>query len=463
LHDVAPKVIEGKNRLREMREQVNRELEHIPRGSFPQNMLRMYYQPLRMHSLGKHAETNRTKEDVLTESIDAVRKDWPKFIPHYDTEFWTLASKETTMAERLIAETHAYYCLECGKCSARCPIARVDRNFSPVLNVARALRGMVGEIKRAGGIWACMACELCSSACPSDVNYPRFILGLRAEALKSGTEKIHLSELEERFLEGERNENYGIYREVKAAKTAIRGQDGGVVTSLLIEGMKNGFFDSAIVVQKGRSPQVEAVIAEDPMEVLAAKGTKYQLLPVPGKLVEAIKERGKKRIGVVGLPCQVLGIREIQKAVPEMDLFVIGLFCMENFEYLRLRQRVEELLKADLDRAEKADITKGNFIVTDGGRQASCKVTELQDAVRRNCTFCTDFTSRLADISVGSVGSPAGYSTVITRSRKGEELFRLLKDLEEAPADRGEIDRLASWKERKGFGRLEQEFSALLS
>jgi coenzyme F420 hydrogenase subunit beta len=460
---VLPKVVEGKNRLKEMREQVNRELEHIPRGSFPQNLLRMYYQPLRMHSLGKHARKDRTKEDVLLESIAAVQTDWPRFIAHYDTEFWRFAAKETTLAEKLIAETHAYYCLECGKCTARCPISRVDSNFSPVLTVARALRGIVGEIQRDGGIWACMVCELCSSACPSDVNYPRFILGLRAEALKSGTEKMHLSELEQRFLEGERNGNFGIYREVKAAKTAIKGQDGGVVTSLLVEGMKNGFFDSAIVVRKGYTPQVEAVMAEDAGDIIAAKGTKYQLIPVPGKLVEAIKEKGKKKIAVVGLPCQVAGIREIQKAVPGMDLFVIGLFCMENFEYLKLKQRVDELMKVDLDRAERADITKGSFTVTEGGKQVSCKVSLLQDAVRPNCSFCTDFTSRLADISVGSVGSPVGYSTVITRSRKGEELFRLLKDLEETSADRGEIDRLASWKERNGFGRLKQEFSALLS
>jgi coenzyme F420 hydrogenase subunit beta len=112
--------------------------------------------------------------------------------------------------------------------------------------------------------------------------------------------------------------------------------------------------------------------------------------------------------------------------------------------------------------AEKANITKGNFIVTNEGKQVSCKVSELQEAVRTGCSFCTDFTSRLADISVGSVGSPDGYSTVITRSRKGEDLFRLLKDPKETSADRDEIDRLASWKERKGFEKLKQEFSSLL-
>lgn len=372
------------------------------------------------------------------------------------------ASKESALVKKLIIETRAYYCLECGKCTARCPISRVDSTFSPVLNVARALRGFDWEIKRDGGIWACMVCEICSSACPSNVDYPRFILGLRAQGLKSGIEKRHLSELEQLFLEGVTDKEYGIYRDVKAVKTAIKGQDGGVVTSLLVEGMKKGFFDSAIVVYRQNGFQAEAVIAENVSDIRMAKGSKYQLVSVAGKLVESVKEKGKKKIAVVGLPCQVLGIREIQKAMPEVEIFVIGLFCMENFVYRLLRQRVGELLKVDLDLAEKANITKGNFIVTNEGKQVSCKVSELQEAVRTGCSFCTDFTSRLADISVGSVGSPDGYSTVITRSRKGEELFRLLKDLKETSADRDEIDRLASWKERKGFEKLKQEFSSLL-
>jgi coenzyme F420 hydrogenase subunit beta len=370
--------------------------------------------------------------------------------------------KESALAKKLIVETRAYYCLECGKCTARCPISRVDSTFSPVLNVARALRGFDREIKRDGGIWGCMVCEICSSACPSNVNYPRFILGLRAEALSSGREKTHLSELEQLFLEGGTDKDSGIYREVKAVKTAIKGQDGGVVTSLLAEGMRKGFFDSAIVVYRQNGFHAEAAVAENIGDIGMAKGSKYELAAVAGKLVEAVKEKGKKKIAVVGLPCQVLGIREIQKAMPEVEIFVIGLFCMENFVYRSLRQRVGELLKVDLDLAEKANITRGNFIVTNEGKQVSCKVSALQDAVRTGCSFCTDFTSRLADISVGSVGSPDGYSTVITRSRKGEELFRLLKDLKETSADRDEIDRLASWKERKGFEKLKQEFSGLL-
>jgi coenzyme F420 hydrogenase subunit beta len=92
------------------------------------------------------------------------------------------------------------------------------------------------------------------------------------------------------------------------------------------------------------------------------------------------------------------------------------------------------------------------------GRQSACKVSELEDAVRAVCTYCTDFTSRLADISVGSVGSPDGFSTIITRSKKGEALFALLEGNEEAPVELQEIRKLSSMKRKKGSRTLEAEF-----
>ena len=47
------------------------------------------------------------------------------------------------------------------------------------------------------------------------------------------------------------DENIGSYIELFSAKSGINGQDGGMVSALLIWGMKKGFFDSAIVVQRG--------------------------------------------------------------------------------------------------------------------------------------------------------------------------------------------------------------------
>ena len=282
---------------------------------------------------------------------------------------------------------------------------------------------------------------------------------MRAEALKSGEERSHRSELEHLFLGEGSKEGFGVFREVSAVQTSLSGYDGGVVTSLLIKGMKRNFFDSAIVVRRGNNKKNEAVIAEDPEDIISAKGSKYELLPIPEKFVEAVQERGKKRIAVVGLPCQIFGLREIQRSMPDVDLTAIGLFCMENFRYYLLKKRIKDLLHVDLDTVESAVISKGNFIVSDRGKTVSCRVKDLMAAVRTGCLFCTDFTSELADISVGMVGSPDGYSTVIVRTQKGEELFNLLKDRDSTSADSGEIARMVSRKDKHGIDQLRKYFS----
>jgi hypothetical protein len=80
-------MLEGAEKLRKMREIVENELKHIPRGTFEQNMLRGFFQSLRMNSLGKNPQYH-TKEEVLHASIAALKKDNPKFEPQYDKAFF---------------------------------------------------------------------------------------------------------------------------------------------------------------------------------------------------------------------------------------------------------------------------------------------------------------------------------------------------------------------------------------
>ena len=77
-------------KLKEIREQVKEELDRIPRGNQPQNELRMFYWPLRMNSLGKKSQNNDSKEEILKKSIEAVKKDFPDFVPQFDERFFKL-------------------------------------------------------------------------------------------------------------------------------------------------------------------------------------------------------------------------------------------------------------------------------------------------------------------------------------------------------------------------------------
>jgi coenzyme F420 hydrogenase subunit beta len=325
------------------------------------------------------------------------------------------------------------------------------------MNIAHALRGNDHWTEKA--VWACMICEACSTACPSGVDYPRLVLGMRAEALRSGKGGHHRQELERQFIGDANRKAFGVFRSVSSVETTSPGQEGGIVTSMLVRGMAHGFFDAAVVVRRGYRGRNEPFIAEGPGDVTGASGSKYELVPVVEKFIEAVQVRGMSRIAVVGLPCQVLGLREIQGSLPDVDLTIIGLFCMENFRYPLLKRRVEELLQVDLDAADKAVISRGNFVVMEGERTVSCRVKDLADAVKAGCRFCTDFTSELADISIGMVGSKPGYSTVITRTAKGEALFHLVTDREKTSPDLDDLSRLASLKDRHGLDQLKKEFS----
>lgn len=369
-----------------------------------------------------------------------------------------IASRQSTYIQNLIDDAKIYYCLECGKCTARCPIARADKSFSPVLNIVKTIRGVNQEIPRNGSIWTCMLCEACSDACPADVNYPRLVLGLRAQAVLSGDERTYRRELEKLFLIDGKDEGFGKFAEVSAIQIPDSIHKGGVVTSLLNQGLSSGTFDAAIVVRRGPDHKPEACIVENSEDITLAKGSKYELVPIPEKLIEAVQLRGKKRIAVVGLPCQVVGIREIQKYLPDVDLTVIGLFCMENFRHNLLKQNVADVLNIDIDSAERIFISKGNFIVISGDKTTSCKIKDLHSAVRTGCLFCTDFTSELADISIGMVGSPDGYSTVIVRSQKGADLLRLLNNYNRKFANHEEIAKMSSRKLNHGLETLTSLF-----
>lgn len=80
--------IEKMQKGQSMRDIVKEEMNYIPRGSAPQNLLRMFYWPLRMSSLGKKAKAFKTRGGVLIEAVNAVKQTYPDFMPKYDTEFF---------------------------------------------------------------------------------------------------------------------------------------------------------------------------------------------------------------------------------------------------------------------------------------------------------------------------------------------------------------------------------------
>jgi len=261
----------------------------------------------------------------------------------------------------------------------------------------------------------------------------------------------HDEKIERKVQNGIPDEDIDFYLEMFSAKTLIDGQDGGVVTSMLVWGLQRDLFDCAVVVQRKQGYRAEAVAAEAVCDVLKAKGTKYLRVNTVSKLKELV-EAGKRRIAMVGTPCQVQTARRMQSALlkryPGLELTLVGLFCYEAFSFERLKDSVRRLLSVDLDAAEKTQICKGRFTLWVQGKESSVGVKELDVAVEKGCSRCSDFTAKYADVSVGSVGSDEGYSTVMVRSPVGRRLVENL-DLMRGEVRRDEIIRLAASKKKR--------------
>jgi coenzyme F420 hydrogenase subunit beta len=219
----------------------------------------------------------------------------------------------------------------------------------------------------------------------------------------------------------------------------------------LLSGFEKGLFDAAIVVKRTLGYKAEAIIAESTEEILNAKGTKYSRVKMMSKIGELV-ERGKRKIAIVGTPCEIRTGRKIQQRLlteyPNLEITIVGLFCFEAFDYDKLKEETARLLGVDLDKAEKTQIHKGKFIVRVDGKDYSAKVKKFHNAIQSGCAYCSDFVGWLSDVSVGSVGSDEGYSTVIVRSKNGKKLLENV-DFVKGDVNKEEVIKLVDFKKKR--------------
>ena len=88
--------------------------------------------------------------------------------------------------EDIVRETKTYDCLECGKCSSICPVARYNPAYSPRAMVENALLGFEDDLVGNRELFSCLTCGACQLRCASDVDYPLFMQKMRALASGAG-------------------------------------------------------------------------------------------------------------------------------------------------------------------------------------------------------------------------------------------------------------------------------------
>ena len=130
----------------------------------------------------------------------------------------------------------------------------------------------------------------------------------------------------------------------------------------------------------------------------------------------------KHKIAMVGTPCEIMAASKLQYYTDSPIDVKLGLFCMENCSYKYFENLLEEYgLK--MDDIEKFQIEKGFvFLLLKTRETVKIPLSVAKRIIRKNCNVCVELTSETSDISIGSIGSDEGWSTLIIRTKKGEEI-----------------------------------------
>lgn len=243
--------------------------------------------------------------------------------------------------------------------------------------------------------------------------------------------------------------------------------DGGVVTTILKFLLDTKRIDGAVLSRKLGVWNNEPVIATNFNDLLECAGSSLvqsrgirdlgdltTYAPIFGAL-KGPHLHDLTKLAVVGTPCQILTIRKMQllRIVPShLVHFTIGLFCYENFHmHADGRKILESKIGADISQIEKINIKEDFIVKLKNGKVLNLDLDDLGFIIRPECLACTEFSNYTADISVGGLGSPEGYTTVLIRNRTAQGLINeavnrgYLEEVEQS----GIIEKIKEMAERK--------------
>ena len=223
-----------------------------------------------------------------------------------------------------------------------------------------------------------------------------------------------------------------------------RGQDGGLVSAILLWALDHGYIDAALVSYlEGDGSSWKAVpgVARTREEILASAGSRYTYSANTLAYGEAVAS-GAEKLALVGMSCQssvppVMSVRKAGKVARRFALN-IGLLCSKTFDdaiYEELFEARYGLKKQDMAKTN----VKGVFqIWMKNGDYHEVPLKECHAWTREGCKLCPDFAAEHADISTGGIGAFNDWTLTIVRTDVGREiLIKMLEDgtIEGRPGD----------------------------
>lgn len=303
-----------------------------------------------------------------------------------------------------------HLCTGCGTCAGVCPVNAIEMVEWP----GGVLRP---EIKDA----VCNNCGLCFRVCP----------GLQVQRTRvPGNPFV-----------GEISASYaGQITDVNLLATA---QSGGIVTGLLLHALESGYIDAALVTSQDMNGSIRPVVklTDKPDEIISAQQSKY--CPVALNTFLSMIRNSKKRIAVVGLPCHMHGLWNVEKEFPDFlnnVVMRIGLFCDRTLTYgaidslIRSAGAQDQKITEFRYRSKKWRGWPGDVYIKDEAGKEMFLPHEVRLAIKENftplrCRLCYDKLNTFADISVGDsygIAEPKqGMSSIIVRN---ENIHKVILD-----------------------------------
>lgn len=226
----------------------------------------------------------------------------------------------------------------------------------------------------------------------------------------------------------------GFYKDIVLAKAAnpevlAHGQDGGVVSSLLIWGLEKGEIDGVCTskLSDEREWDCEPAVVTDREGVLASAGSRYTYSPNPLAMLKAA-EMGLSNLALVGMGCQAsapgsMAARRVNKWAKKVN-WTFGLLCSKSFTYDGLMVEIaQKELGLNLDDIVRVNIKGKLLFYTKDGQELTYGLKKSHVYTRPGCLHCPDFAAEHADISFGGLGQGEGWTLTIIRTDKGQDIW----------------------------------------
>lgn len=297
-------------------------------------------------------------------------------------------------------------CIGCASCVAICPTSVFDYE---------------GELPVNARADACVQCVLCADVCPvlrpMDKDLPDLM----------------------NYREDVKDDGFGLYSYMLYCRATdpdikAKGQDGGMVSALLNHHFESGRLQAAVVgdVLPENNQIGTHKVATTKEDLLSCAASRYTYSPNTVALQEAMS-KGASPLAVVGVPCQVNGVRLQQNSSIKSEMsnwyrdnikLTIGLACSEAFTHQSLNE-LGKILDIDPDRIDNLNI-KGKVVVrldNAEGETLNVPLKIYRDFARPACLYCTDYSGETADIGAGGIGID-GWTCTWVRTKAGHEALQ---------------------------------------